>query len=85
MKRLSALLLVLVVLAAFTASAFAATNDLAKGVETVTHAPFQGLKDANDHYAHSSFKDLGHGTVDVFDKARALLVSLGLNLGQPTE
>ncbi len=82
MKRLFLGILALAVFGAFSAPAFAAANELAKGVETVTHAPFAGLRDANDKHAHPSLKEAGASTLGAVDTARRWLVEVGFNLGQ---
>lgn len=83
MKRF-ALLLFVAWFVGWTSPAFAEANGLAKGVDSVTHAPFAGLKTVNDHL-FSPVKDLNGGALDVTDKARGWVVSVGLNLGQPIE
>lgn len=83
MKVLS-LLLVVVVMMGFAGFAYAESNDLALGMEKLTHAPFAGLMDVNDHL-FTPVKEVNHGALDVTDKARGWIISVGLNLGQPVE
>jgi hypothetical protein len=62
----------------------AESHALAVGVEKVTKAPFSALKGANEHL-FTPVKEIDHTALDFTDNARAAVVSVGLNLGNPVE
>ena len=83
MKTISAVLILALCLG-LTGLAYADTNGIAKGVDTVTHAPLAGLMTVNDHL-FTPVKEVNGAVLDGTDKARGWVVSVGLNLGQPIE
>jgi len=82
--KLTAFLLMFAFIAGFSGVAYAEANGLAKGVEDVTHAPFAGLTTVNDHL-FTPVKEVNGAAIGAADTARAWVVSVGLNMGQPVK
>ncbi len=83
MKSVS-MLLVVAALLGFSAPAFCESNPLAVGLENVTKAPMTLLHDGNESL-FTPVKDIDRPILGFADNARAAVVSVGLNLGQPVE
>ncbi len=79
--KMFAVFFLMIVALGFSGMAYAETNPVAGGVNTVSHAPVAGLKDVNGHL-FTPVKEVNAPVRDAVDAARRWVVDVGLNLGQ---